>query len=63
MTEAPFLVISNRGSRDGKWIDVFKLASDELIEDLNTDAQLIKTVKFPGFYADKLLNNGLWTGG
>ena len=34
---------------------VFQLAADNLVEDLNTAASVVKTVQFPGFYVPKLL--------
>ena len=49
--ESPFLVL---GGLTG-WIKVFQLAADNLMEDLNSAASLVKTVQFPGFYAPKLL--------
>jgi len=54
--ESPFLVVGGTswsGDRFTVWI--FQLAADNLMEDLNSAASLVKTVQFPGFYAHKLL--------
>jgi len=58
--ESPFLVVGGTswsGDRLTSWIKVFniKLAADNLMEDLNSAASLVKTLQFPGFYAHKLL--------
>ena len=64
--ESPFLVVgghsgdSESGDRVTGWIKVFQLADDNLMEDLNSAAILIKTVQFPGFSIKKnLLCTGL----
>ena len=43
--ESPFLVCAGSDRSTG-WIKVFQLAADELMEDLNSSASLIKTVRF-----------------
>ena len=56
--ESPFLVVGGTGWSEGRltsWIRVFQLAADKLMEDLNTAASPIKTLKFPGFELNKLL--------
>ena len=40
-------------------VRVFRFASGNQTEDLNTTASLIKTIQFPGFHLDGLLCNGL----
>ena len=67
--ESPFLVVgghsgdSESGDRVTGWIKVFQLADDNLMEDLNSAASLIKTVQFPGFSIKKnLLCTGLVLG-
>ena len=60
--ESPFFVVGGTdwsGDRLTSWIKVFQLAADNLMEDLNSAASLVKTLQFPDFYADKLLCTGL----
>ena len=52
--ESPFFVVGGTSRSDG-WMKVFQLAADNLVEDLNTAASVVKTVQFPGFYVPKLL--------
>ena len=46
----------------GSWLKVFQLAADNLMEDLNSAAPLVKTLQFPGFYAYELVCTGLVLG-
>ena len=58
--ESSFLVVCGTSSSGGRYIgciQVFQLAADNVMENLNTSAPLIKTVQFPGFYSPKLLCN------
>ena len=59
--ESPFLVCAGSDRSTG-WIKVFQLAADELMEDLNSSASLIKTVRFPRFDEAQLLCNDLLFG-
>ena len=56
--ESPFFVVggtSRSGGRNTGFIKVFQLGADNLMEDLNSAASLLKTLQFPGFKVYKLL--------
>ena len=61
--ESPFLVVGvTSWSAATRPIKVFQLAANNLMEDLNTAASLVKTLQFPNLYFDKLRCTGLVLG-